>query len=63
MMMVTAATPSSPKYFITIRLNSRVVMPVENSVNISLLPLVQDLSSTFASALGRAKRMLPNRRK
>ena len=30
-------------------------MPVENSVNISLLPLVQDLSSTFASALGRAE--------
>lgn len=39
--MVTAATPSSPDFCMIIRLNRNVVIPVESSVNISLLPLTQ----------------------
>ena len=52
MMIVTAATPSSPKYFIIIMLNKNVVIPVDNSVNISLLPFVQDFKRTFQFTFG-----------
>ena len=51
-MIVTAATPSSPKYFIIIMLNKNVVIPVDNSVSISLLPFVQDFKRTFQVKVG-----------
>lgn len=52
MMIVTAAIPSSPKNFMMIRLNKKVVIPVDISVNISLLPFVQDLKRTVQFNLG-----------
>lgn len=63
MIMVTAATPSSWKYLKIIILNKNVVIPVDSSVNISLLPLAHDLSKTFQSILGLVNLMLLNLRK
>lgn len=51
-MIVTAATPSSPKYCMIIRLNKNVVIPVDISVSISLLPLVQDFRRILMSVFG-----------
>ena len=44
-------------------LNKNVVMPVDISVSISLLPLVQDLTSTAQFAFGLQNRMWPCLRK
>ena len=40
------------KYFIIIMLNKNVVIPVDNSVSISLLPFVQDFKRTLQFTFG-----------
>ena len=55
MMMVIAATPSSPMYFSIARLNSRVVMPDTKEVANSDIPLVEAWNSTPPRNTGFAK--------
>ena len=52
MMMVMAATPSSPTYRSIARLNSRVVMPDTRDVASSESPLVEAWNSTLPRKTG-----------
>lgn len=55
--------PSSPKYRMMIRLNRKVVIPVDISVSISLLPLVQDFRRILQSGFGQQNLIWLNFRK
>ncbi len=67
MMMVMAATPSSPTYLSIARLNSSVVMPETRAVASSDRPLAEASRSTRPRRTGRWKwsrlSRLPNTRK